>query len=511
MSDFPILSLTTFLPLVGAALILFTRGDDAFVARSARILALITSSVVFLLSLYLWFNFDRGNPGFQFEEKSEWMPTLNIGYRMGVDGISLTFVLLSTLLTPICILASWDAIKVRVKEYMISFLVLETLMVGTFCALDFLEFYVFFEGVLIPMYLIIGVWGGPRRVYSAIKFFLYTLLGSVLMLLAILAMYTQAGTTDIPTLMQTHFDPGMQKWLWLAFLASFAVKVPMWPVHTWLPDAHVEAPTAGSVILAGVLLKIGGYGFLRFSLPMLPDASVYFTPLIYALSVVAVIYTSLVALAQEDMKKLIAYSSVAHMGFVTAGIFALNQQGIEGALFQMLSHGIVSAALFLCVGVIYDRLHTREIARYGGLVNNMPRYAFAFMIFTMASVGLPGTSGFIGEFLVMVGVFKDNTWAAFFIATGVILGATYMLWLYRRVIFGKLEKPDLLKMLDLSPREIALFVPLILIVLWMGIYPASFTTIFGPAVDNLIKTHQTALLQSQPAHVAEAAAAGTGE
>jgi NADH-quinone oxidoreductase subunit M len=511
MSDFPILSLTTFLPLVGALLILFTRGDDAFVAKSARMLALITSSITFLLSLYIWFNFDRTNPGFQFEEKAEWMPTLNIGYRMGIDGISMTFVLLSTLLTPICILASWDAITTRVKEYMISFLVLETLMIGTFCALDFLAFYVFFEGVLIPMYLIIGVWGGPRRVYSAIKFFLYTLLGSVLMLLAILAMYRQAGTTDIPTLMQTHFDPEMQKWLWLAFLASFAVKVPMWPVHTWLPDAHVEAPTAGSVILAGVLLKIGGYGFLRFSLPMLPDASVYFTPLIYTLSVVAVIYTSLVALAQEDMKKLIAYSSVAHMGFVTAGIFALNQQGIEGALFQMLSHGIVSAALFLCVGVVYDRLHSRDISRYGGLVNNMPRYAFAFMIFTMASVGLPGTSGFIGEFLVMVGVFKDNTWAAFFIATGVILGAAYMLWLYRRVIFGELTKPDLKKLLDLSPREIAIFVPLILIVLWMGIYPNSFTTIFGPSVDNLIKTHQTALLHSQQQNVAQSEVLGAGE
>jgi NADH-quinone oxidoreductase subunit M len=504
MTDFPILSLTTFLPLVGALLIFITRGDEAFVARSARILALITSSVVFLLSLYIWFNFDRSNPGFQFEENAEWMPSLKIGYRMGVDGISMTFVLLSTLLTPICILASWEAITTRVKEYMIAFLVLETLMVGTFCALDFLAFYVFFEGVLIPMYLIIGVWGGARRVYSAFKFFLYTLLGSVLMLLAILFMYGQAGTTDIPTLMQTAFDPDAQKWLWLAFLASFAVKVPMWPVHTWLPDAHVEAPTAGSVILAGVLLKIGGYGFLRFSLPMLPDASVYFAPLIYTLSVVAVIYTSLVALAQEDMKKLIAYSSVAHMGFVTAGIFSLNQQGIEGALFQMLSHGIVSGALFLCVGVVYDRLHTRDIGRYGGLVNNMPRYAVAFMIFTMASVGLPGTSGFIGEFLVMVGVFKDNTWAAFFIATGVILGAAYMLWLYRRVIFGELTKPDLKKMLDLSPREIVIFAPLILIVFWMGIYPSTFSAIFGPAVDNLIKTHQTALMQTQQTDVAEA-------
>jgi NADH-quinone oxidoreductase subunit M len=331
------------------------------------------------------------------------------------------------------------------------------------------------------------------------------------MLLAILAMYRQAGTTDIPTLIGTHFDPGMQKWLWLAFLASFAVKVPMWPVHTWLPDAHVEAPTAGSVILAGVLLKIGGYGFLRFSLPMLPDASVYFTPLIYTLSVVAVIYTSLVALAQEDMKKLIAYSSVAHMGFVTAGIFSLNQQGIEGALFQMLSHGIVSASLFLCVGVVYDRLHSREIARYGGLVNNMPRYAFAFMVFTMASVGLPGTSGFVGEFLVMVGVFKSNTWAAFFITTGIILGAAYMLWLYRRVIFGKLEKADLLKLLDLSPREILIFVPLILIALWMGIYPASFTGIFDASVDNLVKNHQAAMAGHAKVDVAQADPAGAGE
>jgi NADH-quinone oxidoreductase subunit M len=504
MTGFPILSLCTFLPLVGALLIFVSGGSEALAARNARMIAIITSSVVFLLSLYIWFNFDRTNPGFQFEERAEWMPTLNIGYRMGVDGISMTFVLLSTLLTPICILASWEAITTRVKEYMIAFLVLETLMIGTFAALDFLAFYVFFEGVLIPMYLIIGIWGGPRRVYSAFKFFLYTLLGSVLMLLAILAMYRQAGTTDIPTLIATHFDPGLQKWLWLAFLASFAVKVPMWPVHTWLPDAHVEAPTAGSVILAGVLLKIGGYGFLRFSLPMLPDATVYFTPLIYTLSIVAVIYTSLVALAQEDMKKLIAYSSVAHMGFVTAGIFSLNQQGIEGALFQMLSHGVVSGALFLCVGVVYDRLHSREIARYGGLVNNMPRYAFVFMLFTMASVGLPGTSGFIGEFLVMVGVFKDNTWAASFIATGLILGAAYMLWLYRRVIFGKLEKEDLKKLLDLSPREIAIFAPLIALVLWMGIYPISFTSIFGPSVDNLIKSHQTALIQHAGTSVAAA-------
>src|SRR5207344_477124 len=366
-----------------------------------------------------------------------------IGYRMGVDGVSMMFVLLSTLLTPVCILASWESIQNRVREYMAAFLILETLMVGTFCALDFIVFYMFFEGVLIPMYLIIGVWGGARRVYSAFKFFLYTLLGSVLMLLAILAMYSQAGTTDIPTLMQTHFDPGMQKWLWLAFLASFAVKVPMWPVHTWLPDAHVEAPTAGSVILAGVLLKMGGYGFLRFSIPLFPEATQYFAPLVFGLSIVAVIYTSLVALVQEDMKKLIAYSSVAHMGIVTIGAFILNIQSVQGSIFQMLSHGIVSAALFLCVGVVYDRMHTREISAYGGLVNRMPLYAVCFMVFTLANVGLPGTSGFIGEFLTLLGAFKANTWVAFLATFGVILSAAYALWLYRKVIFGALTKESL--------------------------------------------------------------------
>jgi NADH-quinone oxidoreductase subunit M len=377
--------------------------------------------------------------------------------------------------------------------------VLETLMVGTFCALDLVVFYVFFEGVLLPMFLIIGIWGGARRVYSAFKFFLYTLLGSVLMLLAILAIYFSTGTTDVPTLMQHGIDPSWQKWLWLAFFASFAVKVPMWPVHTWLPDAHVEAPTAGSVILAGVLLKMGGYGFLRFSLPLLPLASAYFTPLVFALSAIAVIYTSLVALAQADMKKLIAYSSVAHMGFVTCGIFTFNQQGLEGAIFQMLSHGIVSGALFLCVGVVYDRLHTREIARYGGLVNNMPRYAFAFMIMTMASVGLPGTGGFVGEFLIMLGTFQANTWVAALITTGIILGAAYMLWLYRRVIFGKLEKEDLKHLLDLGPREVAIFVPLILIVLWMGIYPSSFTSIMAPSVQKLVQNYQAATQQTADA------------
>jgi len=381
--------------------------------------------------------------------------------------------------------------------------VLETLMVGTFCALDFFAFYMFFEGVLIPMFLIIGVWGGPRRVYSAFKFFLYTLLGSVLMLIAVLAIYFEVGTTDIPTIMAHRFAPGLQSWLWLAFLASFAVKVPMWPVHTWLPDAHVEAPTAGSVILAGVLLKIGGYGFLRFSLPMLPLASAHFQPVIYALSIIAVIYTSLVALAQVDMKKLIAYSSVAHMGFVTAGIFTPNLQGVEGAIFQMLSHGIVSAALFLCVGVVYDRMHSRDIATYGGLVHRMPAYAAVFMVFTLASVGLPGTSGFIGEFLVMAGTFQVNTWVAALITTGIILGAAYMLWLYRRVIFGELTKDSLKNILDLDRREIAVFAPLVALVFWMGIYPSSFFGVMQPAVDKLIHQYQA----SQAAALEDGAAA----
>jgi len=412
---------------------------------------------------------------------------------MGVDGISVFFVLLSTFLTPICILASWESVQTRVREYMIAFLVLETLMVGMFCALDILVFYFFFEGVLIPMFLIIGIWGGPRRVYAAFKFFLYTLAGSVLMLIAVLTMYFQTGTTDIPELMQAGFPAQLQTWLWLAFFASFAVKVPMWPVHTWLPDAHVEAPTAGSVILAGVLLKMGGYGFLRFSIPMFPDASEYFAPLVYTLSIVAIIYTSLVALAQEDMKKLIAYSSVAHMGFVTIGAFTLTTQGVEGSIFQMLSHGIVSAALFLIVGVVYDRIHSREITAYGGLVTRMPRYALVFMIFMLASVGLPGTSGFVGEFLVLMGAFKVSTWLATLAATGVILGAVYMLYLYRRVIFGTLDKESLKAILDLSPREIAVFAPLVILVFWMGIYPASFLDLMSASVDNLISNYKVAL------------------
>jgi NADH-quinone oxidoreductase subunit M len=490
MAHLPLLSITTFMPLVGALAILLLRGGEEETARLARWIALWISLATFAVSVEMWAAFDPSRADFQLIEKADWLPDFNIGYRMGIDGISLFFVLLSTFLTPICVLASWFAVTRRVKEYMIAFLVLETLMVGMFCALDFIVFYMFFEGVLIPMFLIIGVWGGPRRVYAAFKFFLYTLLGSVLMLLAILAIYFATGTTDITEALAYNFPPNLQIWLWLAFFASFAVKVPMWPVHTWLPDAHVEAPTAGSVILAGVLLKMGGYGFIRFSLPMFPDASATFAPLVYTLSVVAIIYTSLVALAQEDMKKLIAYSSVAHMGFVTIGIFTVTPEGLQGAMIQMLSHGVVSAALFLCVGVIYDRLHTREIARYGGLVNNMPRYALAFMIFMLASVGLPGTSGFVGEFLSLIGAYQVNTWVAFLATTGLILGAAYMLYLYRRVVFGTITKDDVRTMLDLSPREVLIFAPMIAVVLWMGIYPSSFLRPMQPSLANLIERVQ---------------------
>ena len=501
MSHLPLLSLITFLPLVGAGFILTIRGEPDVVARNARNVALLTSITTFVLSLGIWFNFDTTTSAFQFQERAAWMPEFNIAYHLGVDGISMLFVLLTTLLTPICVLASWESITERVKEYMIAFLVMETMMVGMFCALDLIVFYIFFEGVLIPMFLIIGVWGGPRRVYSAFKFFLYTLAGSVLMLLAMLTMYFTAGTTDITVLLDYDFPVGLQTWLWLAFLASFAVKVPMWPVHTWLPDAHVEAPTAGSVILAGVLLKFGGYGFLRFSLPMFPEASIEFTPLIFALSIIAVIYTSLVALAQEDMKKLIAYSSVAHMGFVTVGTFTMTVQGIEGAIYQMLSHGVVSAALFLVVGVVYDRLHSREISTYGGLVHRMPAYALTFMVFMLASVGLPGTSGFVGEFLVLVGAFRANTWVAALTATGVILGAVYMLYLYRRVIFGALTKDSLKKILDLSPREMAVFAPLVLLVFWMGVYPTPFLEVMHVSVDNLLERVETARAAMETASV----------
>ena len=494
MENIGVLTVITFTPLVGALFILLVvRGSEEEVARNSRWAALWVSLFTFFESLYLWAQFDPATPDFQFEELVRWIPEYNITYHMGVDGISLFFVLLSTFLTPICVLASWEAITVRVREYMIAFLVLETFMVGMFCALDFVVFYVFFEAVLIPMFLIIGIWGGPRRVYAAFKFFLYTLLGSVLMLLAIIALYLEARTTNIGTLMITRVDPQLQIWLWLAFFASFAVKVPMWPVHTWLPDAHVEAPTEGSVILAGVLLKMGGYGFLRFSIGILPVASDYFAPFVFALSIVAVIYTSLVALAQEDMKKLIAYSSIAHMGFVTVGIFVMNQQAVAGSIIQMLSHGVVSAALFLCVGVVYDRMHSRDIATYGGLVHRMPKYAAVFMLFTLASVGLPGTSGFVGEILVMVGTFQVSTWVCALIATGMVLGAAYMLYLYRRVMFGELVKDSLKTIQDLSWREIAVFAPLVVVVLWMGIYPLSFLLPIEVSVAKLIADYNAAL------------------
>ena len=492
MSGLPILSLLTFLPLVGALFIFSIRGDNETVALNARSVALWTTAINFFLSLYIWFNFDPSTADFQFVEKVEWMPVLGLQYHMGIDGISMLFVLLTTLLSPICILASWEAIQTRVKEYMISFLILETLMVGMFCALDLMVFYIYFEGVLIPMFLIIGIWGGPRRVYAAFKLFLYTLLGSVLMLLAMFAMYVDAGTTDIVQLMNHNFPAELQTWLFLAFFASFAVKVPMWPVHTWLPDAHVEAPTAGSVILAGVLLKFGGYGLLRFSLPMFPLATVDFTPMVYTLSIIAVVYTSFVALVQEDMKKLIAYSSVAHMGFVTIGAFTLTVQGLEGAIYVMLSHGIVSAALFLIVGVVYDRIHSRDIEVYGGLVHRMPGYALTFMFFMLASVGLPGTGGFIGEFLVLLGAFQVNAWICALAALGVILGAAYMLYLYRRIVFGELTKDVLKKIADMSPREWALFAPLIILTLWMGIYPLPFLDIMQVSVENLLQQVQTA-------------------
>ncbi|MFL1460733.1 NADH-quinone oxidoreductase subunit M [Roseococcus sp. DSY-14] len=492
-AGFPLLSLITFLPLAGALIIMSFRGEEAAVAANARWTALWTSLITFALSLILWFRFDKASADFQFVERLEWLPEFGISYAMGVDGISVLLVLLSTALVPLCILASWESVGRRVREYMVAFLVLLTMMVGMFCAMDLLLFYVFFEAVLIPMFLIIGVWGGARRVYAAYKFFLYTLLGSVLMLLAIVALWFSAGTTSIPELAEFDIPFAMQVWLFLAFFASFAVKVPMWPVHTWLPDAHVEAPTAGSVILAGVLLKMGAYGFLRFSLPLLPEASAYFAPFIFVLSIVAVVYTSLVALAQQDMKKLIAYSSVAHMGIVTLGIFTFNQQGIEGALFTMLAHGVVSGALFLCVGVLYDRVHSREIARYGGVAKIMPAYALVFMLFTMGSVALPGTAGFPGEFLVILGAWAVNPWVALGAATGMVLGAAYMLFLYRRVAFGKITRDDLRSLLDLSPREYATFAPLILLTLWMGISPQSFLSFFSATVSQMVQQHQAAM------------------
>jgi NADH-quinone oxidoreductase subunit M len=498
-----LLSIITFIPLVAAAILaLFLRGDDEAARRNAKWLALLATSATFLVSLFLLTGFDPADTGFQFVEEHDWI--LGLQYKMGVDGISVLFVLLTTFLMPVTIAACWD-VEVRVKEYMIAFLVLETLMLGVFCALDLVLFYLFFEAGLIPMFLIIGIWGGKDRIYASFKFFLYTFLGSVLMLVAMIAMYFDAGTTDIVQLLKHNFASetlniagfqvlgGLQTLLFIAFFASFAVKMPMWPVHTWLPDAHVQAPTAGSVVLAAILLKMGGYGFLRFSLPMFPVASDMLAPLVFWMSAIAIVYTSLVALAQNDMKKLIAYSSVAHMGYVTMGIFAANQQGVEGAIFQMLSHGFISGALFLCVGVIYDRMHTREIDAYGGLVNRMPAYALVFMFFTMANVGLPGTSGFVGEFLTLAGIFQVNTWGAVVATSGVILSAAYALWLYRRVVFGDLIKESLRSITDMTRREKAIFAPLIAMTLLLGIYPSLVTDITGPSVANLVAEYQAAL------------------
>ena len=465
-ADIPVLSIMLAIPVVAAALCLFVR------AELARTVALVATFVNLLLGVWLWISYDPAGAQWQFTESATLFGP--IGWRLGIDGISLTLIMLSVFLMPICIGASWTSIQKRVGEYMAAFLLMETLMIGVFAAQDLLLFYIFFEAGLIPMYLIIGIWGGQDRIYASYKFFLYTLLGSLVMLIAMLWMIQFAGTADIPTLLNTDFPAEAQKWLWFAFFASFAVKMPMWPVHTWLPDAHVQAPTAGSVILAGVLLKMGGYGFLRFSLPMFPEASAYFIPLVFGLSMIAVVYTSLVALVQQDMKKLIAYSSVAHMAIVTVGLFTFNQQGIEGAIIVMLSHGLVSAALFLCVGVIYDRLHTREISRYGGLSVNMPKYALLFMLFTMASVGLPGTSGFVGEFLSLAGAYKVSTWATFIATTGIILGAGYMLYLYRRIAFGPQVNADAAAMSDVNSRELWLLAPIAVVVLWMGVYPETF-------------------------------------
>ena len=491
----PLLSLITYAPLVGVlgilALRLSAKPDDANSVAMSKWIALAATLATLALSVLLVVQFNPKDAGFQFVEETPWFAGLF--YRMGVDGISILFVLLTAFLMPICILASWKSIETRVHEYLIAFLLLETLVIGVFCALDLVLFYVFFEFGLVPMFLIIGIWGGQRRVYAAFKFFLYTLLGSVLMLAAILFMIGTTGTSSIPELMQHTFDPGVQTWLWLAFFASFAVKMPMWPVHTWLPDAHVEAPTAGSVFLAGILLKMGGYGFLRFSLPMFPNASDLFAPLVFGLSAIAVVYTSLVAFRQTDVKKLIAYSSVAHMGLVTMGIFSGNAQGEQGALYQMLSHGVISGALFLCVGVIYDRMHTREIKFYGGLVTRMPIYAAVFMLFTMGNVGLPGTSGFVGEILTMVGVYKVSTWTAIVATTGVILSAVYMLTLYRAVVLGTITNPKLETITDLNWREVAIFVPLILATLYMGLQPNVVFDLTSASVDQLVRTYQAAI------------------
>ena len=498
-----LLSIVTFIPAVAALIMaVFLRGDDEAARKNAKWIALFATSATFFVSLFILAGFDRNNTDFQMVEDATWL--MGLQYKMGVDGISILFVMLATFMMPLVIAASWN-IETRVKEYMIAFLMLETLMLGVFMALDLVLFYVFFEAGLIPMFLIIGIWGGANRIYASFKFFLYTFLGSVLMLIAMVAMFADAGTTDIAKLLVHEFSygsfdllgihivGGMQTLMFLAFFASFAVKMPMWPVHTWLPDAHVQAPTAGSVVLAAILLKMGGYGFLRFSLPMFPVGSDVLAPTVLWMSAIAIVYTSLVALVQQDMKKLIAYSSVAHMGFVTMGIFAANQQGIDGAIFQMISHGFISGALFLCVGVIYDRMHTREIDAYGGLVNRMPAYAMIFMFFTMANVGLPGTSGFVGEFLTLVAVFKVNTWVAAVATSGVIFSAAYALWLYRRVVMGDLIKESLKSITDMGTRERVIFAPLVVMTILLGVYPALVLDIIGPSVTALVTNYETAL------------------
>ena len=482
--NFPILSSLILLPTIGALFIFFVRSSNSQY-QSSKYVALFITLANFILSLYLWIIFDKSIVDFQFVEEREWISGF-VNYKVGVDGISILFILLTTFITPICVITVNATIKNRLKDFLIAILILETFMIGVFCSLDLVVFYLFFEAGLIPMFLIIGIWGGERRVYSAFKFFLYTLLGSVLMLVAIISIYWITGTTDVIKLYELGIDAKYQNLLWLAFFSSFAVKTPMWPVHTWLPDAHVEAPTAGSVLLAAILLKMAGYGFIRFSLGLFPDASLYFVPLVYTLSLIAIIYTSLVALMQEDMKKLIAYSSVAHMGFVTLGIFTMTQQGIEGSIFQMISHGLVSAALFLCVGVVYDRLHTRLINRYGGLVSIMPKYAIVFMVFTLGALGLPGTSGFIGEFLVLMGAFKKNILVATIASLGVILGAAYMLWLYKRIIFGKLINEDVKKMVDLKRFEIVTLWLLVLPIIFFGFYPEPLINSIEVSVANMI-------------------------
>ena len=487
--NFPILSAIIFIPLIGALFILFAKGSHKNIEKNSKYVAIFSSFVNFFLSLFLWYSFDTTTSNFQFVEERNWINGF-INFRLGIDGISILFILLTTFIAPICIFSGISSIKFKMKEFLISILLMETLMLGVFCSLDLVIFYLFFEGGLIPMFLIIGIWGGPKRVYSAFKFFLFTLLGSVLMLIAIISIYWITGTTDVIKLLDIRIPQEYQYLLWLAFFSSFAVKMPMWPVHTWLPDAHVEAPTAGSVILAAILLKMAGYGFIRFSLGLFPVASDYFTSLMFALSIIAIIYTSLVALMQDDMKKLIAYSSVAHMGFVTIGIFSITKQGLEGSIVQMISHGFISAALFLCVGVLYDRFHSRMISSYSGLVNVMPKYAFVFMIFALAALGIPGTSGFVGEFLILIGVFQISIIVAILASLGIILAAAYMLWLYKRVIFGRIINSDLKDMKDLNKTELYILTSLAILIIFFGFYPEPLFNTVDISINSLIENYQ---------------------